>query len=504
MATGTSAAESRAFTVDSAADTIDAVPGDGSCAETSGSCSLRAAIQESNAGNGPATIILPAGVYEIGLGGCCDNQSEFGDFDITGDLSLVGAGPEVTHVSVSDTIITDRVLDVRPGAVVAISGITIGDVFMPSPLPGDENCGGGIRNSGNLTISSSTIRGNTFRGSGAGICNTSIVRIQDSILEHNTAAFAGVGGGMLNSASGMATLLRVAVHSNTADTVGGGGIANLGRMSISDSTVNNNFATAGPYRGAGGITNGATGISNAFIEIVNTSISGNSTDGVFGGGGLSNRKESVALVVNSTVSGNVSLDDEGGGVSTEIGGSTTFINTIVAQNQNGDCRPPDDESLAPMSGGNNLDSDGTCGLDGPGDISGVDPLLGALVDNGGPTETHALLAGSPAINAGDSDQCPETDQRGAPRDDECDIGAYEADAVVPTPGPSPRGDLDCDGVVTLVDALYALGSAADAVGLPQCASATGDADCDGDIDAVDGLLIVKQVADLPVEVCVPT
>ena len=100
------------------------------------------------------------------------------------------------------------------------------------------------------------------------------------------------------------------------------------------------------------------------------------------------------------------------------------------------------------SSGHNLDSDGSCGLSGPGDLPNTDALLGLLADNGGPTQTHALLAGSPAIDAGDNAACPATDQRGVARPQDgdgdgaavCDIGAYELGGVPPaspTPTPSP-------------------------------------------------------------------
>ena len=79
------------------------------------------------------------------------------------------------------------------------------------------------------------------------------------------------------------------------------------------------------------------------------------------------------------------------------------------------------------SQGHNLDSDNTCNLSSVGDLPNTDPLLGPLQDNGGPTETHALLPESPAIDAGDNAACPSTDQRGIirPQGSACDIGAFE-------------------------------------------------------------------------------
>jgi hypothetical protein len=79
------------------------------------------------------------------------------------------------------------------------------------------------------------------------------------------------------------------------------------------------------------------------------------------------------------------------------------------------------------SDGHNLDSDGSCFLTATGDLPKRNPLLGPLAFNGGPTETEALLAGSPAIDAGAADGCPQYDQRGVvrPQGAGCDIGAYE-------------------------------------------------------------------------------
>jgi len=135
----------------------------------------------------------------------------------------------------------------------------------------------------------------------------------------------------------------------------------------------------------------------------------------------------------------------------------TVKNTIIAANSGGDCQ------VGPglTSEGNNLDSDGTCDLNGPGDISSADPLLLPLASNGGPTHTHALRAtecgidsctpGSPAIDAADNTACPATDQRGVARPFDgdgdgnavCDIGAHENDhgpavcGCLPTASPSP-------------------------------------------------------------------
>jgi hypothetical protein len=119
-------------------------------------------------------------------------------------------------------------------------------------------------------------------------------------------------------------------------------------------------------------------------------------------------------------------------------------NTLLSSSATGDnC-----SGIAVTSLGHNLSSDDSCGLSGPGDLQNTDPLLGPLQDNGGPTLTHALLPGSPAIDAGDNGNAPATDQRGLPRimDGDgngsflADIGAYELQNGVPdTTPPSITG-----------------------------------------------------------------
>jgi hypothetical protein len=123
---------------------------------------------------------------------------------------------------------------------------------------------------------------------------------------------------------------------------------------------------------------------------------------------------------------------DGGGIYVDDG-DVTLKNSIVSNNSGGDFGGASITSL-----GYNLDSDGTGVLSGPGDFSNTDPLLGPLTDNGGPTFTHALLAGSPAIDTGDPTDFPHTDQRGINRPVDgdgdgtatCDIGAYEYEPAV--------------------------------------------------------------------------
>ena len=202
----------------------------------------------------------------------------------------------------------------------------------------------------------------------------------------------------------------------------GPGVANNGTLTINSSTISGNNS------GEGGIHNNGT------LQINNSTISGNvafkfclTLNHCHGGlgGGIYNR--GALTINNSTLSGN-SAAVSGGNIS----GTAILQNSIVANSPSGgNC------NAVPTSHGYNLSSDGTCVFNGPGDLNNTDPLLGPLQNNGGPTQTQALLYGSPAIDGGNPNGCTDsaghllkTDQRGMPRPDKedtggCDMGAYE-------------------------------------------------------------------------------
>ena len=112
-----------------------------------------------------------------------------------------------------------------------------------------------------------------------------------------------------------------------------------------------------------------------------------------------------------------------------------MLNTIIAANSGGDCT----FTGTVTSQGRNLDGDGTCNLTDGSDLPGSTALLATLQNNGGPTLTHALLTGSPALDAGDDTSAPATDQRGTarPQGSASDIGAFELAVATPTPTPVP-------------------------------------------------------------------
>jgi CSLREA domain-containing protein len=213
---------------------------------------------------------------------------------------------------------------------------------------------------------------------------------------------ASDGGGIRLNASSSLTLHDAAVSDNHATNTGGG-ILVSGLLTLNRVTIEGNSGDVG-----GGIyvNNGAS------ASLINDTLSGNSA--VTNGGAIFTKN--TVDITNSTIAGNDALAGAGGihflGV-----GNASLKNTILANNAGGNANG------ALISLGNNIDSDGSALLGDP--LDSVDPILGPLADNGGTTRTHALLPGSPAINAGTATGAPTVDQRGIGRDATPDIGAFE-------------------------------------------------------------------------------
>jgi len=491
-------AQGATFTVNSTIDAPDVNPGDGACAVGNGECTLRAAIQESNALPGPNQTTLPGGTYvirtDVGFG---ENASVSGDLDITGDLEISGAGAADTFIDGGIFINSgnhEATFEIRSGsALVSNLAIQNGGSFF--------GLGGAIRNFGTLTLSGVVVRDNI--GDAAGVLNFST-----GTLSVNTSTFIGneglggqsAAGGILNL--GMAILNGVVFSSNGAAFGGailnggtltgnnitvedggasmGGGILNANLMTLSNSTIRGNIVF---FSGGGGIFNDF----NGNLILSNSTVSGNTASG-FGGAGINNR--GTATLLNVTITGNAALAEGGGIYNDELifPRALTLKNTIIADNGGGDCAGP----TPVVSEGHNLSSDATCGFSGPGDLQNMDPVLGPLADNGGPTQTHALLPGSPAIDAGDNRGCPETDQRGFSRPFDgdvdgqalCDIGAYELHHCL--------GDVNSDGVVDVSDARLVARSIPSRPGSPRWLLAA-DVNGDGVVDDIDLRVVVHML-----------
>jgi predicted outer membrane repeat protein len=229
---------------------------------------------------------------------------------------------------------------------------------------------------------------------------------------------AQTGGGLSNS--GFLTLKNVTFRNNTA-TFGGGAIVSFDEVVTVDScTFEGN--TADLASGSGGAIL-VTAASD--LHIVNSTFTNNHA---FQGGAIVNDSGHDLILDNTTIAGNTA--QRGGGLflgANSFASSSHLKNLIVSNNDGGNCAAAIPSPKWVDEGGNIVFPDNTC----PGLVA--DPKLGPLADNGGPTQTMALLAGSPAIDhvvdcTGLSGQALTTDQRGFPRPQgsACDSGAYEA------------------------------------------------------------------------------
>jgi hypothetical protein len=351
-----------------------------------------------------------------------------------------GGGPEGAGIINEGALALDRV---------AVVGNVASEVGGPSAFPE----GGGIRNGGGaLTLSRSTVSGNSAIGSGApgqngpeggGIYNnTGTLTIEESTISGNSAkAVAGVGG--------------------TTNAVGGGIENASGKLTLRRSTVSGNAVRASgspsfnTAQGAG-VFNGNAPTTTEVIE--DSTITGNSATAI--GSGANNQSQgggvysqglaaSPATIASSTIVGNGAVL----GANLRNAKVPTVSNTIIADPLGGgqNCDAP------VQSAGFNLEDANSCGFTKPTDRPKTDPLLSpaGLADNGGPTPTIALQLGSPAVNQGLSAPGEAIDQRGTtrpllypgipvvtPGSNGADIGAYELQVPVPPAAPGSAAGVE--------------------------------------------------------------
>jgi CSLREA domain-containing protein len=275
---------------------------------------------------------------------------------------------------------------------------------------------------------------------GAGARTTSVVggaQFDDGIFFNSfvTTTIRGLtvtGGkntGILNS-FGDLTLRRVAVIANN------GGIGASGTLTITDSTVSRNQAQGdagiGQYSGTANITNSTVSGNQAALRC----------------GGICAYQDATINIQSSTIANNISANPGGGIFSNGADSVVNVKNTIVSNNSTADCATNAGGTIT--SQGNNIDSANSCGFAQTTDKP-TDPFLALLANNGGPTDTHALLSGSPAIDSGDSDQA--ADQRGVSRPQNGDNNASATDDI----GAFERNDLTPPSVTTTSPASGATG-----------------------------------------------
>ncbi len=401
------------FTVNTTADLIDDNAGDGLCHTSANNCSLRAAIMEANHLSVPeliVTIRVPAGTFTLTRLPGAGNGEDTGDLNLTAPL---GAGQHVNIVGIGvsraivDANHIDRVLRITAGRSTTIQRVVIRN----GTTTGNPNfAGGGIYNSGSLALIESVVEGNVGNY-GGGVVNTSTgtLKVTTTTIRSNLAS--GIGGGFY--LEGPATIRDSTLHSNTANLSGGGiGVSEHGnQLSVVDSTISYN------------VTNG-------------------------NGGGISNL--STTFLYNTSVIGNDADHDQdekggsGGGVFNQPGSRLVIVNALIADNTLGNVPVYNDcAGVLEAHGWNLLYDNAGCTIPNAAAWGFILPnTIGILQDNGGPTWTHALLAGSRAIDTTDNslgciDEAAAfllADQRGASRivGPRCDVGAFEFGSALPT------------------------------------------------------------------------
>jgi CSLREA domain-containing protein len=229
------AAHAAIFAVNSTADAVDAMPGDGVCLTADTTCTLRAAIQEANALSGADSIMLPAGTYALALLGTGEDAAATGDLDITGDLTITG--PLTGEAIISGGI--DRVFDIFAPAVVNLSRL----IIQSGDASGIDASGGGIRNAGTLTMSIATLRNNMADGDGGGLANRpgGSAQLTNVTVTGNSSPGA-LGGGIANDMGGTVRLINVTVNANGA--LQGGDIDNLGNVQAVNTIIANSLAVS--------------------------------------------------------------------------------------------------------------------------------------------------------------------------------------------------------------------------------------------------------------------
>lgn len=410
------AARAATFTVDRFDDPNPA--GASACTAAPNDCSLRGAVIKANRTTGADTIQLQAGTYSLTRAGSvqAEPNAALGDLDLTQPVTLIGTTGSRTVIEAG--AVNDRAFEVSGSGAFHLNRLVIrgGRALRDFPF----NNGGGILSSNTdatLILTGVTLRDNVSAG-GGGLSSYGPVVVTGSLITGNSPF--GI------DAADSLTVTNSRIIGNRA-----GGIHTSGPGEVSWSTIANNSGA---------------GVEAKYAEswtIADSTISGNSGDGVWWG----DDEGDSLTIVNSTISGNrgtgvralsapaVSIDSSTivgnrRGLASELGesvpSSISYRNSVIARN-GVDCSMG---AGVLVSQGFNLDSDGSCNLN-PADATAPNPGLGPLAANGGPTMTHALLAGSPAIDSGAV--CPATDQRGVsrPRDGDrdgsaaCDRGSFE-------------------------------------------------------------------------------
>src|SRR6266568_4153903 len=417
-------------------------------------CAVIASVQSAHAITVTNTNDNGAGSLRQALADASDGDTI--DFSVTGTITLTsgellvnknnltisGPGPNQLIVQRSTAVGTPafRVFHISSGKTVTISGLTITKGYA-------SGNGGGIYNDhATLTVSDCTISGNYGIQAGGIYNDHATLTVSDCTISGNAGPYGG--GGIYNFGEfGDATLTvsNSTLSGNFTEATGdGGGILNVASaasaiVTISNSTLSGNFAGGGySGTGGGGVANSGFEHGNATLTVKNSTFSGNSANLC---GGISNSTDTASATL--TIGGTILNDSASGANILNLDGTVTSLGYNVSSDAAG--------------------GDGTTGpgglLNATGDIRNTSPILGPLQDNGGPTFTHELLTGSPALAKGKNFNASTTDQRGtgfartyddpaianATAGDGTDIGAFEVQAQAPAYAAQIQQPINADG-----------------------------------------------------------
>lgn len=391
----------------------------------SGPGSLRQAFLDAS-GAGPASgddvrIIIPASIGNITL--TTDTLAYDGGSGGTHNLTLVGNGQTITE----DAFQPASVIRSQSTGTLRVENLTI--------TSGDPDllAGGGIFSQGPLEVDASTVTGNSSDEAGGGLYADSPITVTDSTVSDNQSY--DNGGGIFGD-FGVTVVGSTIADNTTADN--GGGVFAGNNIVVTSSTIADNTARLG----GGGLFAADDVVVTSSTVTANTARS----NGV-GGGGIA--ADNSAVLVYATV-----VDNEASNVANVAGGLVSFGSVIALPQGGGDnCTA----AAGAVTQGWNFSDDLSCEFtdtaQGDRQGPGLDPLLGPLADNGGPTATRLPQADSPLLNWIPTASCQAggaagitEDQRGLtrPSGSGCDIGAVEVQ-VSPPPPPPPPDDPDGDG-----------------------------------------------------------
>ena len=403
--------------------------GDGITVDCAGQMMTRTALAYTNAAAGTTYSVA-----DITLQNCTTDDTAGG-----GAISFAATAPSTLNLS--NVTVTASAANAGPGgALLVAAGNTAnvtGGTYSDNTADG---MGGAIFNAGNLTIDGTTLADNTSGDHGGGLASVlpgaggSLSIIGGSVVSGNDAG-GNNGGGVYISEdiSAFVSIIENATLTDNSAANGGGVAIGKGSLDIAASTIDNNSASAA----GGGVFLGADGGFGAVV-MVNSTVSTN-TAANGGGFGAADGNTEPSSVINSTIALNTGNGfDLGDNPQLIIGGDAAggrFYKNLLADNTAANCATPFNHSGDEVNAGSNVSTDDSCGLTQSTDIENATANLDDLGDytgTAGATQTHRILAGSDAIDAGSATIGEATDQRGAPTADGDetapavrDAGAYE-------------------------------------------------------------------------------